>query len=236
MTKRLLVIAAGALLLAACGDSTDTATDDPIIVVDGAVASGELAPPGDDAAEDDTAGDSTTEGAKPQSDAINVESVDTEASAEPTASEALPAGATDEDRALAFADCLRDEGLDVNDPTVDATGSVDMTTLSDGNVAQLLSENEAAFDSCQPLLEGGNFGPGGGEFDQTEIQDQLVEFAGCLREEGLDVRDPDISGGLAAAAGGPEALFGLDLQDPQYEAEVNACSGLLAFAAGGQGA
>ncbi len=219
-TRYLVATLVGAVALAGCGGSAETTSDEPIIVIDGADTSSSAPAASSEAVAEPEAEitDSTTD------------------RAEPEVAAALAEDASDEERALAFADCLRDEGLEVDDPTVAADGSVDMSTLSDGNVAQLFGENEAAVDSCSALLDGGNFGPGASGFDQTEIQDQLVEFAGCLRDEGLDVRDPDISGGLSAAAGGPEALFGLDLQDPQYEAEVEACSDILTFAAGGQGA
>jgi len=196
-----------ALLLTACGGSDGADAAEPIIVVDGATATE----------------DTTTEAA-----AADASADTTTTSEAPTES----ADQSDEELALAFADCLRDEGLDVNDPTVNPDGTVSLQSLFGGGPPPAGADTEAALDACGSMLDGANFGPAANGFDQTEIQDQLVEFAGCLRDQGLDVRDPDISAGIAAAAGGPEALFGLDIQDPQYEDQVNACSDILAFGAG----
>lgn len=197
-----------ALLLTACGGSDDADAAEPIIIVDGATA----------------AEDTTTTSAAASTDA----STDTTTSEAPAES----ADQSDEELAFAFADCLRDEGLDVNDPTVNPDGTVNLQSLFGGGAPPAGADTEAALDTCGSMLDGANFGPAANGFDQTEIQDQLVEFAGCLRDQGLDVRDPDISGGIAAAAGGPEALFGLDIQDPQYEDQVSACSDILAFGPG----
>ena len=205
--QRLLLtaLAALALTLAACGGGDEAEAAEPIIVVDGTQP-----------AETSTAGPETTEEPNSESASLSGDAI------------------TDEERALAFADCLRDEGLDVNDPTVDADGTVSLRSLFGDGPAEIREENQGAFDACGDFLEGGNFGPGGGEFDPTEIQDQLVEFASCLRDQGLDVKDPDISGGLAGARG-PENLFGLDIREPQYEDQVDACDDILAFGPGGRG-
>lgn len=209
-----------ALVLAACGSAEAADTTAPIIVIDGAEAT-EIA---DEATTTSAAAAETTD----DDAAVAAETTDDGAAA--SASEA-----TDEELAFAFADCLRDEGLDVNDPTVNADGSVSLQSLFGGGPPPAGEDTESALEACGDMLDGANFGPAAGA-DQTEIQDQLVEFAACLRDQGLDVRDPDLSGGIAAAAGGPEALFGLDIQDPQYEAEVEACQGILAFGPGGAGA
>jgi len=224
MKRYLPAFAALAVVLTACGGETteSAAGEDPIIVVDGEEVGSVETP--------------TTTVEEPASGEEAAEPTADEEPASSTAAEVDLADATDEEVAMAFADCLRENGVDVNDPTVNADGTVSLASLFDGP-PQISTDEEPIFEECGELLEGANFGPGNGNFDQTEIQDQLVQFAGCLRDQGLDVRDPDISGGLAAATAGPEALFGLDLQDAQYEAEVEACSSILAFLPrGGQGA
>ncbi len=223
MKRYLPVLATVTLVLAACGGETteSAAGAEPVIVVDGEEVGSAETPT--TVVESSASSEETAESA-PDDEAPS------------TAAETDLAEATDEELAMAFADCLRDNGVAVNDPTVNADGTVSLASLFDGP-PQISTDEEPIFEECGEVLEGANFGPGNGDFDQTEIQDQLVEFAGCLRDQGLDVRDPDISGGLAAATAGPEALFGLDLQDAQYEAEVEACSSILAFLpGGGQGA
>lgn len=135
---------------------------------------------------------------------------------------------TDEEQALAFAECMREEGVDWPDPSTSADGSVDL--LGGQSLAQVAGSSpeatQAAADICGPLLEGASFLPGGGSgtFD-AETQDTLVEFAECLRDEGLEVSDPDFSAG-----GNPLAdLFGpgFDPDDPGNAAAIDACSGIF---------
>ncbi len=228
MIRYLSALAAIAVVLTACsGETTETAAGtDPVIVIDGQAA---------DSVESTTT-TASTEDEAPDGDAVEPAAAPATDSTASSTDEDDLADASDEEVAIAFADCLREGGVDVNDPTVNPDGTVSLASLFDGP-PQISTEEEPIFDECGELLDGANFGPGNGEIDQTEIQDQLVEFASCLRDQGLDVTDPDLSGGLAAAAAGPEALFGLDLQDPQYETEVEACSSILAFLpGGGQGA
>lgn len=204
-----------ALTLAACGSGDQAEAAEPIILIDGVEADA-----------DSTSSTSPTE-ADPTSG-------DADASSSEAVADADPSGeATDEELALEFADCLRDEGLDVNDPTVDADGTVVLRSIFGDDVSRIDEDARSAIDACSDILEGSTFGPGNGGVDPVELQDDLVEFAACLREQGLDVTDPDLSGGLGgAAARGPQGLFGLDIQDPQYQAEVDACSDLITFGPG----
>ena len=124
---------------------------------------------------------------------------------------------------------MRDEGVDWPDPSTSADGSVDL--LGGQTLAQVAGSSpeatQAAADVCAPLIEGASFLPGGGSgtFD-AETQDAFVEFAECLREEGLEVSDPDFSAGGNPLAG----LFGpgFDPNDPDNAAAIDACSGIFA--------
>jgi len=124
-----------------------------------------------------------------------------------------PAEQTDEERALAFTQCMRGEGVDLADPTIDP---------NDPDVTD-------AIDVCGDLIAGASFLPGAG-LDQSEIEDTLLGFAQCLRDLGFDVDDPDLSGGFA---GGPAAIFGdnFDPTDPANADAVQQCQ--AAFGAGG---
>lgn len=207
-----------ALLLAACGGSANAEEASPIIVVDGVEADATPAETAG-ASDDEVAADSDAE-AQGGTETMDAAAIDLNE-------------ATDEELALAFADCLRSEGIDVSDPTVNADGTVSLQSMfGDGPPGG--EDNEGAFEACGEFLQAGNFGPGGGDFDQVEAQDQLVEFASCLRDQGLDVNDPDLSGGFpgAGGGGGPEAIFGIDIQDPQYADQLAACQGILAFGPG----
>lgn len=64
-------------------------------------------------------------------------------------------------------------------------------------------------------------GPGGGA--GTEAQEQaILDFYQCLRDRGLDVEDPDTSGGRARIRIGPDS--GIDPENPEHKAALDECS------------
>ncbi|MFW7413927.1 hypothetical protein [Demequina sp. SO4-18] len=115
-----------------------------------------------------------------------------------------------EAQALEFSQCMRDNGVDFPDPTVDADGDVSFEDAfgAAGEGGRFEPGDDSfmtAMEACGDLIEGVGFGPGGGgagggEFDQTEIQDALFEYTECLRAEGLDVGD--IEFGMGGGPGG----------------------------------
>jgi hypothetical protein len=115
----------------------------------------------------------------------------------------------DRDRMLAFAQCLRDNGLDVDDP-------------AEGEGLQLMfgpgtdrAKVDAAMDACREYAPEG--GPGGGTIDN----ETLLEFAQCMRDNGVEAfpdPDPD-EGGMRIT---PEIG-----EDPDFEAAQEACQDIM---------
>ncbi len=143
---------------------------------------------------------------------------------------------TDEERLLEFAECMRENDVDFPDPVVEADGTVNFGFRPGGGggpgALQRLREIgrdpdlPAAREACEQLLEGLAFGPGSGGFDLTELQDRLLEFARCMRDNGVDVGDPDLSnfGPGADDDGAPGGPFGvIDFQDPDVAAAFAVC-------------
>lgn len=147
--------------------------------------------------------------------------------ADPTSTEA---DQTDEELALEFTKCMRDEGVDMADPTVNADGSIQ---LFQPGASSNIDPNDPtvadALDVCGDIIAGASFLPGAG-LDQSEIEDNLLGFAQCLRDLGIDVDDPDLSNGFA---GGPAAIFGdgFDPNDPATADAIQTCQ--ATFGAGG---
>ena len=139
------------------------------------------------------------------------------------------AGATDEEQALAFAECMRDNGVDFPDPTLDADGSVDFGVGPGAGGAGGFDPQgdgvQEAFAECQSALEGASFLPGDG--DLTELEDDLLAFAECLRDQGLDVDDPDLDSFGPGAGDGSATPFGegFDPADPANADAIEACQG-----------
>ena len=130
----------------------------------------------------------------------------------------------DEEKVLEFAACMRDGGIDFPDPVVDSDGNVgfDLMAMRDlGDIDE--AELEAAFEPCAQYLEGVSFG-----FERifdAEFQDEIVVFAGCMRENGIDMPDPDFTGIMEG-----EPLFPgwePELDDPDFDVAFEACEDLL---------
>lgn len=155
--------------------------------------------------------------------------------------------------ALAFSQCMRDEGIDFPDLAIDAEGNIQ---LREGFTAVDRSDESVreALQTCQPELAAGGFGGGRrAALQSPEVQDGLVAFSDCIRDEGFDVGDLTLGQGPGAPGGqqpgqggdgdGPAAgqrqggfgnpsnriaqQLGLDLDDPVVEAALDTCSPIL---------
>jgi hypothetical protein len=136
--------------------------------------------------------------------------------------------ASQEDAVMAFTVCLRDKGLDVEDPIVDDQGNLRPPRLRD--IADLDRDVVGtAFEACNEYLDEVAFGLD--SEDRTEREDELLVFAACVRENGYDMPDPDFSTPRSPGSGGGGPFGGLDREDPAFQAALAACSDV--FGAGG---
>lgn len=237
-SRQFAIVAAAGLFAAACGgsESSDSAATEPdegeIVIVDAAPE----ADPGDivvveDAApqaETNTDADAAASGAGDDSSADIVVSTEG-ADPEPTSD------VSEEELALQFAQCMRDEGIDNwPDPATNADGSIDISgggAVGPGPASEVAfgsDEVQAAIPTCGPIIAGASFLPNNGQGLSTEAQDQLLAFAQCLRDEGVDVSDPDLSGGAAGLLD-----WEFDAEDPANADAIEACQTLFAGAVGG---
>lgn len=146
-----------------------------------------------------------------------------------------------------FSACMRDNGIeDFEDPIIGADGEVEFNFRPGAGGADEefggadRETMQAAFTACGDLLEGLSFGPGGGDFDITEIEDQLVAFAACMREQGIDMDDPDLSnfgpgGGDGGQNGGGGPFGDIDLDDSEVQAALEVCQEDFTFGRGAGG-
>ncbi len=149
-----------------------------------------------------------------------------------------------ETQMLAFAQCMRDEGVDMEDPTVDADGNLGFGGFrgpgggqEDGGQPDGFRE---AIAVCQPMLDGLELGFG--RANQTDLQDTLLEYAQCMRDNGYAMDDPDLTtfgpgSGEEGAENERRAPFGdVDFEDPAFQAAQTVCGDVLGgFGPGGQG-
>ncbi|RIQ22803.1 hypothetical protein DY240_13425 [Jiangella rhizosphaerae] len=102
-----------------------------------------------------------------------------------------------DEQALAFAECLRENGLDVPDPEPGQRGGFGGFGGS-GALGDDVDEEtfQAAMEACRGLAP---------TFDRErdlspEQQEQLLELTECLRDQGIDVPDPG-AGGFGGGTG-----------------------------------
>lgn len=145
-----------------------------------------------------------------------------------------------EEALLAFAQCMRDNGIsDFPDPELDQNGNLQLFGGA-GGAGQLGADQntiEAAFDDCGDLIEG-LISEAFQTIDQSEFQDNFLEFASCMRDQGIDMPDPDFSGGFGPGSGGRAGLFGdINPQDPAFQEAAEECQGIFegGFGPGGGG-
>ena len=115
---------------------------------------------------------------------------------------------------LKFAQCMREHGIDMPDPTVTADGGVLVQIGSAGTSEDGAApadspdpkEFEAANKDCEHFMDdaAAQFDPPSEE-DRKKMEEQALAFSKCMREHGIDMPDPQISadgGGISISVGG----------------------------------
>jgi hypothetical protein len=142
-----------------------------------------------------------------------------------TGSAASASPSVDPEEALqAFAECMREHGLeDFPDPQIDGNGGIEISAGDPGDFGR--AELDAAMQACEHLLPEGA-GPGDGEGpsaeEQAAMEDALLAYAQCMRDQGIDMPDPEFSGGGVIQQGGD-----FDPNDPEFQEADDACRHFL---------
>ena len=144
---------------------------------------------------------------------LGSQSPDPAESAEPEAS------MDPEEAALAFAECMREHGVDMPDPQVGGNGEF-RVTVNGGPGSLDMEEMQAAQEACQDLMPG----PLGEPRELTaEEKDAMLGFAQCMRDNGIDMPDPEFGsgGGAMMMIGGPDS--DVDPGSPEFQAAMETC-------------
>jgi hypothetical protein len=129
-----------------------------------------------------------------------------------------------------YVECLRKEGVNLPDPSVDADGRVSIRPPTDGRNLDPDAFTRAQ-KACGDVPKGLTFGLGGK--DRSELQDTAVEFAQCMRERGVDMADPDLSS--LGTSGGASPFGKLDRDNPKVAAAIEECQKVWTAAGVGSG-
>jgi hypothetical protein len=125
-----------------------------------------------------------------------------------------------EEAALAFAQCMRDSGVpNFPDPVANADGTFDLQRPQGVDPNALFN----ALDNCRSELQASGIQLGGGHATQDpEVQDALLEFAQCMRENGVpEFQDPQPNSGI-------RGLFGdINPQSARVQEAMETCRPVL---------
>ncbi|SRR6266498_1032354 len=133
-------------------------------------------------------------------------------SGQPTSTTSANSSKDFKQAALAFAKCMRQHGIDMPDPQV--SGNAIMQKGPTG-VKPDDPKFKAAQQACNKLL------PNGGQPSKPNPQEQqqMLKFARCMRQHGIDMPDPGPNGGIEIN-GGPSTV---KPDDPKFKAAQQAC-------------
>lgn len=102
-------------------------------------------------------------------------------------------GGKDADKALQVRKCLREHGIDAPDPQP----GQDPRGMTLGTGSEDPEAVKKAFEAC------GMQAPGTGEMPQAD-KDKALKWAKCMRDNGVDVPDPEFKGNAMGATKIPE--------------------------------
>ncbi|GIH78436.1 hypothetical protein [Planobispora longispora] len=104
--------------------------------------------------------------------------------ASPSASASASASTDPREAALKFAQCMREHGVDMEDPGAD--GAIRIKAKGKGEKIQ------EAQEACKHFMDAA-VGDRAGKPDQKTL-DQGIKFAQCMREHGIPMKDPGADG------------------------------------------
>jgi hypothetical protein len=139
-----------------------------------------------------------------------------------------PAAVAGEEALLEFAACMRDNGIEFDDPRFGAGGTRfgGAGTPGGGGFDLGSSEFQAAFEACGSLLAA--LQPDLDADEQAEQAEQQLLLAECMREQGWDFPDPITGGGFGVQLQRFEEA-GVDIADPAFQEAVTDCQAASGF-------
>ena len=177
-------------------------------------------------------------GAAPTDDGV-VSLASPSASADPGAS---PAASLDPEEAMqAFTKCMKDHGVDVQvaiattDGSGTISGGLSLNSSDPGAVAPQTGGGTAEFDpkamaaadeACRDLLPSGMAGDPSATIPPEQVE-QMLAFAKCMRDHGVNMPDPQFSGnGISVQVGGPTGgdAQGIDPNSQAFKDAQDACA------------
>jgi hypothetical protein len=131
---------------------------------------------------------------------------------------------------LAYAQCLRDNDIEMDDPEAGARGGFFRQANGSENIDVQSEEFLAAQQECGPILEASR--PDIDPEAETERLEENLALAQCLRDQGYDdYPDPVVGpdGRLERFGGRQLQEIGIDPQSEEFQTARQTCSDELGF-------
>lgn len=131
--------------------------------------------------------------------------------------------ADQEEARLEFAECMREHGVDMPDPQPGQDGMVFGVTKGPGNKTSGINPDDPktrkAMAACEDKL--GDLGQKLSPEEEEEFKEDALAFAQCMRDNGVDMPDPEFDGdgGLKMRIGGS----GPAPDSPAFQTAQEAC-------------
>jgi hypothetical protein len=132
-----------------------------------------------------------------------------------------------EEAMLEFAACMRENGVDMPDPELDGGGGA--IAIGPDGAAPDREAFEQADEACRHLMEDVMGAPE--EMtpeEQAEMEDQALAFAQCMRDNGVDMPDPQFDGDGRVT----QELAAIDPDDESFQDAQDACAEEMGGAGG----
>jgi hypothetical protein len=123
-----------------------------------------------------------------------------------------PGGGSDpKQAALNWARCMRQHGINMPDPKIDANEGFA------GLLPEGVNPDDPKFKAAQQACQ--KYAPNGGQPPTLNPQQrqQQLQFARCMRQHGVNMPDPDAKGGIDMSG------VGVDPDGPKFKAAEQAC-------------
>lgn len=127
-----------------------------------------------------------------------------------------------EESMLAFAQCMREHGVDMPDPQFNQGGGAFMKVEIDPQERGLQEAEKA----CEHLMAGSVAEARDIDPQQAaEMEQRMLAYAECMRGQGIDFPDPQMErgGGGGFLFGGPEQALPFDPQSREFQEAERAC-------------
>jgi hypothetical protein len=125
----------------------------------------------------------------------------------------------DEALMMKFAECLRNEGMQITDPKVDTDGNIQMPELVEGATATK-EEWIEAYEVCGEIIENITFAEK--EVDRSAQLEEYLEIAACMSEAGFDVGEPTAE---TLESWMENLKTSIDWDDPDAQEVIDTCFG-----------